>query len=61
MEVLAKRERRRGQVRALYEVTVAEVRCRNNCKQTVSVKIRQENLWGLLWGLKEEERGIEAK
>jgi hypothetical protein len=39
MEVLAKRQRRRGQVRALSEATVAEVRRWNNCKQTISVKM----------------------
>ena len=37
---------------------MTEVRGWNSCKQTGSVKIRLENLWGLLWGLKEEERGI---
>lgn len=39
MEVLAKRQRRRGQVKALSEATVAEVKCWNNCKQTISVKM----------------------
>jgi hypothetical protein len=39
MEVLAKRQRRRGQIRTLLEATVAEVKRWNNCKQTISVKM----------------------
>lgn len=58
MEVLAKRQRRRGQVRVLYKPTVAEGKRSNNCEQPISVKMPAGKLWGFLWGLKKRERGI---
>lgn len=57
MEVLAKRQRRRGQVRALSEATVAEVKRWNNCKQTISVKMLAGKIVGTFVGTQGAREG----
>ena len=61
MEVLAKRQRRRGQVRTLSEATVAEVRRWNNCKQTISVKMLARKFVGTLVGTQGAREGYSGR